>query len=320
MAGGCLFFHSMTLKQILKEKNDRLESVPEALLTVVERTQKKLFAKLVSFVDQLERDGAQLISSSDNFFKITAIIDQFKDAIFQSEYVDAVKSFAKEFDAQKKVNDKYFQKGFGDFDKVDIAQSLVKKAKADAVNALLSSPLDDNFLKPLENLLIDSVATGAGWRETLDAIQKFTTGDEDKDGKLLQYSKQIAHDDFAFSDRAYSNAVADELDVEWYFYSGGEIPTSRCFCIERHEQYFHHKEIEAWGRGENLGECKSGDLWAGAVSETNAQTIFIYAGGFNCGHSIMPVSVFDVPKEVIQRNIDNGNYDPTEAESEMLGV
>lgn len=310
----------MTLKQLLKQKNDRLQSIPEALLSVVERTQKKIFSQIVTLLDSLDRSGGKILSSSDNLLAATEIIDDLKKILLSSEYTIAVKEFAKEFDVQKKVNDDYFKEVFGDFDKVKIAESLVKKAKSDAVNALLSSPLDENFLKPLENILTDSIATGSGWRETLEAIQNFTTGNAEKDGKLLQYSKQIAHDDFAFADRSYSNAVADELDVEFYFYSGGEIPTSRCFCKERHEQYFHYKEIEAWGRGENLGECKSGDLWAGAVPQTNAQTIFIYAGGFNCGHSIMPVSIFDVPKEVIQRNISNGNYRPTENDVELLGV
>ena len=42
------------------------------------------------------------------------------------------------------------------------------------------------------------------------------------------------------------------------------------------------------------------------VLKTNVWNIF--AGGGNCMHSILPVSTYSVPHEVIQRNLDNGNY------------
>lgn len=309
----------MTLKELIKLKNQRLESIPDALLSVVERTQKQVFSELLSLLDKFDRTGGAITASTENLLLMSEIMDDLKKTLLDSDYTQAVKEFAKEFDVQKVFNDDYFKKAFDiEADKA-IADALVKQAKTDAVKALLSSPLDENFLKPIENILIDSIATGSGFTETLKSIQDFVEGSGDKDGKLLSYSKQIAHDDFAFSDRSYTNAIADDLgEIEWYLYSGGEIPGSRCFCKERHEKFFHYKEIEAWGKGEDLGVCKSGDLWQGAVPATNAQTIFIYAGGFGCIHSILPVSIFQVPKDVVERNISNGNYAPKEKELELL--
>lgn len=308
----------MSLKDLIKKKNQRLQSIPDALLSVVEKTQKQIYSEIISLLDKLERTGGAITVSEQNLLIMSEIMDDLKKVLFESDYPDAVKDFAKEFDVQKKVNDDYFNKAFETEADKTVAEALVKKAKADAVQALLDSPLDDNFLKPIENILIDSIATGSGFTETLKAIQDFVEGSDDKDGKLLSYSKQIAHDDFAFSDRSYANAISDDLEVEWYYYSGGTLDTTRCFCKERHEKYFHYKEIQAWGEGKDLGECRSGDLWQGAVPSTNAQTIFIYAGGFGCIHSIMPVSVFQVPKDVIQRNIANGNYEPSDKELELL--
>ena len=164
------------------------------------------------------------------------------------------------------------------------------------------------------------VTSGAGFRESVASIRDFVEGTDTTNGKLLQYSKQIAHDQFAFSDRGYTNAVSDELEAEWYFYAGDEIPTSRCFCIERHDKYWHYKEIEKWGEGQDLGECKSGDLWKGAHIDTNAQTIFVYLGGYFCMHSLQPVSIFVVPKEIVERNIANGNYEPSVFEIDEIGL
>lgn len=305
-----------TLKDLIKKKNIRLKEVPDALLTEVERVQKKIFADLISLLETIDKEGGFIKASKENLDKLTSL--DLKNELFGSDYVDIVSEFVKEYDVQRLANDKILEDQFKDFSGSDLANELLDKSKEDALEALLGSPLETEFLKPLDELLTNSISSGASWSDTVQEIQDFAQGNKDRDGKLLQYAKQIAHDSFAFSDRAYTNAVSDELESEWFLYAGGELPTSRCFCLERTEKYFHYKEIEAWGRGEDLGECRSGDLWQGAAAATNEKTIFIYAGGHNCQHSIMPVSVFSVPADVIQRNIANGNYAPSEKELELV--
>ena len=307
----------MTLQEILKKKNARLLSVPDKFLSGVEKSQKAVLLKLISLLDRLDVTAGNIDRSIKNLNTIPGITDTLKNDLLSSEYYKQVKEFADEFDIQKRINDSYFEKIAPV--KSDFADKILIDAKKATVTDLLAAPLDENFLKPIEEILTQAVSTGSSWSETLKAIQDYAIGDGEKDGKLLQYSKQIAHDAFAIADRTYSNALADETENEFYFYSGGELPTSRCFCLERHEQYFHYKEIESWGRAENLGSCRSGDLWAGANPNTNEKTIFNFAGGFNCIHTLMPVSIFDPPKDVIQRNIDNGNYSPDEITLEALG-
>lgn len=310
----------MTLQSIIKEKQSRLENIPNRLLSQVQKTQKRLFEEILSKANELTLKDGFIELSTKNLALVDEIIADLRIAITDSEYFDAVKEFGKEFDLQQKINEKYFSQAFDDFKSPEIAEALVKQAKTATVDALLGAPLDVNWLKPMEKTLTDLVSSGASWKESVKTIRDFVEGNDEVDGKMLQYSKQIAHDAFAYSDRSYSNAVADELEGEWYFYAGGELPTTRCFCEERNGKYFHFKEIEAFGRGENLGDCKSGDLWQGANRQTNEQTIFLYAGGHRCQHSWLLVSIFDTPKEVIQRNIDNGNYEPSQFEIEELGL
>ncbi len=111
------------------------------------------------------------------------------------------------------------------------------------------------------------------------------------------------------------------MDSEWFFYSGDIIPTSRCFCIERHNRYFYYKEIESWADGEGLGECDlGGGDWSGKNPTTNKNNIYILAGGFFCQHSILPVTIDQVDKETIQRAIEKFGYEPTEFEKQELGI
>ena len=310
----------MSFLDLIKKKNARLEAVPDKFLTTVEKVQKRLFTELMALVNDLTVKNGFIELSTANLATVDKIIADLRIAIHDSDYFKAVREFGKEFDVQGDINEKYFKESFQDFTSSAVGDAVVENAKKTAVDALLGAPLDTNFLKPAQDLLTDLVTSGAGWKDSVQAIRDFAEGNEDVDGKLLQYSKQIAHDSFAYSDRSYTNAASDEIDAEWYYYSGGELPTTRCFCEERNGQYFHYKEIEAWGRGEDLGDCRSGDLWAGADRNTNEQTIFILLGGHNCMHSLMPVSIFDVPKDVIERNISKGNYEPTQFESDELGL
>lgn len=308
----------MTLKEILNKKNEALLSVPDEFLSKIQKVQKQFFMQLNDLIDSIEKSNGFIDATGKNLTAVSSI--DLKEILNETDYNKIVDDFSKAFSDQKDINDKYFDEINDKFKPSSFADKVLEQAQKDAVIALTEAPLDQKFLKPIEDILFDSVATGASWKDTVTAIRDFVEGSDEEDGKLLQYSKQIAHDNFAYADRAYSNVLADDMEAEWFFYSGDTIDSSRCFCVERHEKYFHYKEIEAWGRGENLGKCKSGDLWAGADPNTNEKTIFLFAGGFNCGHTIMPVSVFDVPKEVLQRNIANGNYEPSDAEAEELGL
>ena len=53
---------------------------------------------------------------------------------------------------------------------------------------------------------------------------------------------------------------------------------------------------------------------------TDPQTIFAYVGGYNCQHSLLPVSVFSVPKIAIQDAIEKGYYKPDAATRKELGL
>lgn len=310
-----------SLKKIIEEKNARLNDVPDEFLSQIEKFQKTLFPEIISIIDALDRKDGFIVASHSNINKIATIIEDLRSTLATSEFPTIVQSFVDEFASQKILSDAYFEKAFTDFSGSSFADAVLKKSQDDAIQAFLGSPIDKEFLLPIESLLTDAVGAAGSWKETVQNIQAFATGTDETDGKLLRYGKQIAHDRFAISDRSYGNAVNDELETEWYLYSGGEIETTRCFCRERHEKYFHWKEVMDWGEGKNLGECETDNgLWQGAFASTNGTNIFLYAGGANCRHNLLGVSVFSVPEEDIRRNIANGNYEPDKAEREALGL
>lgn len=154
-------------------------------------------------------------------------------------------------------------------------------------------------------------------------MQDYLIGAENKDGALVRYTRQIANDGFAISDRSRVSVISESLGGQFYRYVGGTIDTTRCFCEERNGLYFHIEEVKAWGDG----DITAGDLsascgypWAGMNAGTNSGNITSLLGGYNCLHSLIPVSEIEVPREVLLRAINEGYYTPNESIRDLLGI
>lgn len=300
----------MTLKEFIAAKHKILTDAPDKLFTAIDKVQKQVFDEVLALIDSLERRDGLIVLSKSNLDKAAEINSKLESVFNTTDFTEAVTDFASEFDQNKKINQKYFFNAFPSLDPTGLQEAVYKATKTQAIEALAGSTIETGFLQGIKDQITDAVLSGSSWKDTLTSLREYALGSDEVDGKLLSHSKQIATDAISISDRAYTNAIAEDLDAEWYYYAGGEIATSREFCIERHDKYFHFKEVESWAKLE----------WDGKNPTTTAQSIFLFAGGFSCQHSILPVSVTSVPKEVLRRNITSGNYSPTEKERELLGI
>lgn len=307
---------------LLTKKVRRLTTVPDEFLSKIPKAEQQVYDRVVELLGRLElRNGAYAITDK-NLRIASEISELLREVLLTSDYVQYVTDFAKEFDQQALLNNELFTKAFPEFTTTELTKRVVGIAKRDAIDLLLNRASDSDFIAPLREVIEQAVISGSGYRETLQSIRTFIEGNDEIDGALLRYSKQVSHDAFAIADRSYTSIASEEIGAEWFKYSGDEIETTRPFCAERDNQFFYYKEIEAWGAGERtigMSWPKSG-TWAGRIPETNSATIYSYCAGYNCRHSIMPVSLFAVPLDVIQRNIDAGMYSPTDRERELLGL
>lgn len=303
----------MTAIDELLKKNTRLRTIPGNFVKKLKSVQRNQWKILDSIIKDMELKGTSISPIRANLLLIDKIKESLYEDLLKGEYKDAVKEFAAEFKKQVDYNDNYYTKISDNYNGL-LGEDVVNRIQKVTVTNLVEDTIKTNFLNPIEGTLTSAVASGAGFNETLSMLNDFIEGNEDEAGGIQRWAKQLAHDSFANSDRAYGNAVSDELGLEFYLYAGDEIQTTRCFCLERYGKYFHWKEIAAWGRGDDVGSC--GYPWAGMNRDTTEDTIFNYAGGYGCLHSISGVSIFDVPEDVVRRNVDNGNYEPSEFEKQ----
>lgn len=304
----------------MRNSYNRIRKVPDEFLNKLPAVQREVFNFLIQQLGKLKTRGGFILPSVENRMIVDSIRELLHDEILKTDYPKAVKDFADEFNTQSGLNKGYYAQEFQTGFSTALADASVKSIKRSVVESLVTDSIRVDFLKPLESVLNISVDSGASFTETIRNIRTFVEGNEGVDGRILQYSKQLAHDSFANADRAYNSAISDELEIEWFLWAGGEIASSRCFCKERHGKYYHYKEIEAWGRLENLGECRTETGWAGMNRATDERTIFTYGGGYGCMHTVAGVSIFSVPKEDVVRNIENGNYEASKTEAEFFGI
>lgn len=299
-----------SFEELIKEKSKRLESVPLALQTAFEKQQKAILDEIIALTNELDIKSGQILINKNNLDLIARIDADLKKVFLNDEYLASVKKFASEFDKQAIINNKLIKKGFGEVTDTAVSDAYLTIAKRSAVTSLVGAPIDTEFIRPVQALLENAVINGASVKETIEGIRTFIEGDAKTNSKLSSYVKQITNDAFAISDRSYTSIVSDFLDADWFYYAGGEVQTTRCFCEERVGKYFHYKEIESWGNGENLGQCNTGGgTWAGQIAGTNSKTIYSYLGGWNCMHSILPVSIEIVPQSDIDRAISLGYFE-----------
>lgn len=303
----------MALSQALRDKISNLENVPEKLIKDVEKVQGQILKILEEKLTALKKTKGSIVASSGNYKVSTDILNSlYKEVMTSTDYANIVGEFVGKMDEQMLLNQVLVTEIVGKDFIEGIAKEFVKQQKRLAAETYLSnSAFEQSYTIQIRKLLNQSISRGENFQDFAETLKQLTVGDDKTDGLLSKHAKTTANDLYSITDRGYVEITANENGVEWFRYVGGEVVRTRLFCEQRDGKYFHKKEIADWG---NI------TTWEGRITGTNSSNIFTRLGGYNCRHILQMVSFLSVPKEVIQRNIANGNYKPTADEAEELGL
>jgi len=270
-----------------------INSANDLLSDAVIRTQGRVYIGIQALLKDLELDTDGYIKqNSANRAIIREAGNVFNKSILDSGYYDSVGHYLSNIDDVSTLNEAYFTALSQQFKPNKLFIQDFQKQTVSNVETLLTDGLQIQVREPLLDILNQNINTGGSFEGMLKQVQGYIKGTENLDGRLLSYSKQITRDALFNYARSYQQSVVSDLGLEYYQYVGGVMDSSRPFCVERHEGFFHQKEVEQWAALE----------WQGKARGTTESSIFIFAGGYNCGHQILAVSDFIVPKEVIERN------------------
>lgn len=276
---------SKEIERIVNDKVNRLENVPSAFADRMVQIQRAKFNDIIRLLDELDYSGGNIVINQANLLRIEQIVEQAKDLLTTGEFETVVGELMVEFDEQAAITYRYFNAAFDGFEIPTIANEILAQKKREAVIDLLNST-DQYLTNPMRQALSNAVTSGASRQDVIDVFRLLIEGDENTVGRLERSTRQIVSDTFALSDRAVTNTVSDAINAGWFLYTGGLLDTTRPFCKARNGKYFTRKEVESWGA---IGD------WDGKMAGTDEKTIFVTAGGYNCQHSILPVSEAVVP-------------------------
>ena len=285
---------SKEIKTLVSEKLNRLESVPDAFLSSMEKIQRTKFKDVVSLLDMLDYEGGSLVVSEANLLRVEALVDEIKGVLTGAEFEKALGGLMGEFEQQAVLNYAYFETVDAAFAIPQISSAIVKERQAATIASLLDST-NQYLSNPTREAIASSIQSGGSRQDLIDTLRLLVQGDKDVDGRLLRSTRLIVSDAFALNDAAVTESISENLGLEWYLYTGGLIDSTRPFCKARNGKYYHKTEVEKWA---NL-------KWQGKMPNTDKKTIFLTRGGYNCQHSLLPVSEEVVPPEVVNRVFSN---------------
>lgn len=266
----------------------------------VERTQYLAYDSILLELRKLELDAdGYVLQSAENRKTIREVSKVFDRAVNKSGYNNGLSEFIKTISSIDAINTEYFigiEKSFVR-DQLFI-KSLQKQTIAEIETLLLNDGLESQIKQPLLNILNQNVNTGGSYSGMVQQVKTYVIGNDEGEGKLLRYTKQIAQDALNNYSRAFQSATGEKLGLIFRAYVGGLMQETREFCRDRIDGYYHYLEIESWA---SLS-------WKGKRSDTTKSSIFIVCGGYNCNHQMLPVSTFVVPKDQLQRAEKLGFY------------
>ena len=303
----------MPLEKLIQERIDRLESVPEKLITVIDKQEEKLFKQILKDLDGLKIVDGKIEASKDSLAKINSILENLKRTLFGSDYLNAIKEFAGEIGSQAKLNNKILEQTIGTFEDSEMFKATVERSQINALLLLDEGAVTNTLLQPIAQILTNSIVGNVSFQQAVATLRENMVGEKSLLGK---YSKTIIKDAFSISDRQYNQLISKENGIEFYRYDGSRIKGSRYFCCVRKGKIFHYKEISSWGNKESLwsnpkngGACENAH-GGGRNPDTNNSTIFSYLGGYGCVDILVPIATEYVPQSVKSEAQSKGYYKP----------
>lgn len=202
-----------------------------------------------------------------------------------------------------------------------LASEILDFSKQQVLINLLDSGVDINFINIIIEKLNDAVGTGLNLNDLIDELETLIVSTPQSKGLLQRYISQVASDSITQFNAVHTQILVQGTNIEFYYYDGTKIAKTRPFCATHQQKYYHYKEVQLLGDGKEInGSSLSSEQLKGRIAGTNQSTIFINRGGWNCRHQFAPVSIFSVPKVVIQRALDKGYTSLTSKQKQVLGL
>ncbi len=283
----------MNPKDFASKLEDIILSSNGELLSALLDIQDKIYSRVLVRLKDLDVDDlGNIKQSAKNRAIAREAGNAFSQALKQSGYLREVETYISIIPKIDLQTENYFR-SINDAFKPNrqFMASLQNQTIESLETQLFNEGLESQIKRPLLDILNQNINSGGQFSGFLDQVKTFIKGNAGIEGRIYKHVRVITMDALFNYARALQQSVTNDLGLVWYYYLGGLIDKSRDFCIERSDRYWHESEVKSWAALD----------WSGKRPDTTESSIFIYAGGYACRHSIVPVSDSVVPKADLER-------------------
>lgn len=265
----------------------------------IEALKGRVSKRVAAIIAQLDTEGGQLATTTENIALVSDLLAEMQSSMMDDEFIQAVADYLAGFDA---IGEDAIaaMEDFGEIDPL-ITDAITEEFKRiNATELLTPTTYSQSVFTPIANDLLLGIATGAAIDTVIDAAV----------GRVESLSAPIdalVGGSEITLQRTLTTTIAEQVGVEFFYFQGRPIASTRDWCREREGHAWHIEEIREWGRKAASGE----ETWQGMVEGTNETSIFVHVGGYygdrkTCRHALVALDIMDVPPEDLARMKSKG--------------
>ena len=257
--------------------------------------QGRLATRIAGILGDLDVRGGTILPTEANIARLSEVMQAIEAGFVDDQYERAVRDYLRTFD-KLTTNTATWANELGRFSP-ELLTSLSRQYKTIAAEYLLNAQsFSLTMLNPIAQEVAGYIATGGRYRDLVDSVSAIVTGGGEADGALLGNARTAVNDLVSVYERTATSVAAEAVGADFFLYQGRPIDTTRPFCRDRANKYYHRREIAGW----------ADEDWNGKMAGTTSATIFQYLGGYNCRHVLVPVRQDLVPAADLQRMREKG--------------
>jgi hypothetical protein len=273
----------------LDKFDDLEERISDAISKYEKATDKatvRVLEEVQELLGDLKKQGQLFARTKENLQIINKLNSRIQAIIADSGFYGGLSELLGEYNQSSTLINAYFGLNFKDFNPANATYKQLTNFYIEKTANEIADVLNGDLVADVKKILRDSVENGVNSTRTKALLKEYLADNK----KLVKYTKTIASDSLNQYAANYTLGIAEDLDLEHYYYKGTKIKTTRSFCNVRAGKYFTKKEIQDWGSLK----------WDGKNPATTKDNIFTLRGGYSCRHIFIPVS-----EEVYKARVNN---------------
>ncbi|MBK9936618.1 MAG: hypothetical protein IPP61_00305 [Cytophagaceae bacterium] len=261
--------------KILDEIDAKLEGLVFAFVENFNlKVSKEIQNSILDFIDTLSSD-LDLTSRLERNKVINKFRDELAKTIQNGAIADGYLTLLTGYKEIVAIANEYFS-ALSSAYKKELYREIYKESILYLKESLTGAGISQIVSNKIVDKIYDLNMTGITKKELRAYLKDYFS----KANITTRYVEQITTDSLYQMTQTYQLKISNDLGIEYYYYAGTKMKTSRQFCISRYGKVFTKKEIQSWPELN----------WAGKIPGTDKNTIFVYRGGYNCRHTLRPIS------------------------------